>query len=122
MKRNMDLVRAILLAMEAHPTGYAPERFTIAGYDQDVIGHHIYLMAQGELVIAHDATTFGDASPIALPATITWKGHDFLDAVRNDTVSSKLKTHRRTVGSRCRSRCSRSWPPKSRNPSRACRA
>jgi hypothetical protein len=29
---------------------------------------------------------------VALPVTITWAGHDFLDAVRNDTVWAKVKT------------------------------
>ena len=40
MKRDMELVRAILLVMWAHPHGFAPTDFTVAGYDQEVIGHH----------------------------------------------------------------------------------
>ena len=88
MKRDMELVRAILLKMEAHPYGYAPGGFTIAGYDQDVIGHHAWLMQDGRLVTAEVTTSFGDKSPIATPVTITWEGHEFLDAVRNDWVLS----------------------------------
>jgi len=92
MKRDMELVRAILLTMEAHAAGFAPHPFTIAKYDQDVIGHHVWLMAQGDLVTASEITGLGDASPTALPLSITWQGHDFLDTVRNDRVWRKLKT------------------------------
>jgi len=93
MKRDLELVRKILLAMEAHDAGFAPDHFTIAGYDQEVIGHHVWLMGQGALVTAVDVTAMGDRSPVALPGSITWTGHDFLDTVRNETVWSKVKIH-----------------------------
>lgn len=87
----MELVRAILLAMEASPHGFAPQPFTVAGYDQDVIEHHVWLMAQGQLVTAEETTAMGDTSPVAVPFSITWSGHDFLDTVRNDRVWLKVK-------------------------------
>jgi uncharacterized protein DUF2513 len=91
MKRDMDLVRKILLALEAHASGAAPTPFTIVGYDQEMIGHHVYLMAQGDLVTAAEVTAFGE-SPIAIPGTITWKGHEFLDATRSETVWRQVRT------------------------------
>jgi Hypothetical protein (DUF2513) len=100
MKRDMDLVRAILLAMEAHPFGYAPADFTIAGYDQDVIGHHCWLMAQGRLITADETSSHGDRSPLALPGAITWQGHEFLAAARNDRVWLKVKAELKDRGLR----------------------
>jgi hypothetical protein len=91
MKRDLELVRKILLAMEAHHHGFAPESFTVAGYDQDVIDHHVWLMEQGGLVTAVDSTVQQAPSPTALPQSITWDGHEFLDAVRNDKVWLRLK-------------------------------
>jgi hypothetical protein len=91
MKRDMDLVRKILLAMDAYEHGFAPHDLTIPGYDQEVIGHHVWLMAEGQLLTASTMTVSNSESPIALPHTITWKGHDFLDAVRNDSIWSKVK-------------------------------
>jgi hypothetical protein len=91
MKRDMELVRQILLALEAHASGAAPAPFTIAGYDQEVIGHHVYLMAQGELLTAATFSAFGE-SPTAAPGSITWKGHEFLDATRNDKVWRQVRT------------------------------
>jgi hypothetical protein len=92
MKRDMELVRAILIAMEAHPTGYAPPDLSIPGYDETEVGYHVHLMHEGELVTAFEAAPFGAETPVAIPLTITWKGHEFLDAVRNDTVWAKVKT------------------------------
>jgi hypothetical protein len=91
MKRDMELVRAILLAMEAHAAGFAPDPFTVRGYDQETIQHHVWLMEQGGLVTASDITAQGNASPVALPGSLTWAGHDFLDTVRNDKVWRKVK-------------------------------
>lgn len=98
MKRDMDLVRAILLAMETHPHGFAPAGFTIKGYDDEVIGHHCWLMAQGHLITADEITTANDPSPHALPGAITWKGHEFLAVVRNDRVWRKVKTELKDRG------------------------
>jgi hypothetical protein len=98
MKRDMELVRAILLAMEAHASGFAPDPFTIRGYDQETIQHHVWLMEQGGLVTASDVTVQGDASPVALPGSLTWAGHDFLDTVRTDKVWRKVKAELKDRG------------------------
>jgi hypothetical protein len=97
MKRDMELVRQILLALEAHASGLAPTPFTIPGYDQEVIGHHVYLMAQGDLVTAATIVVFGE-SPVAVPGTITWKGHEFLDATRTDKVWRQVRTELKDKG------------------------
>ena len=98
MKRDMDLVRKILLAMEASPSGFAPAALPIDGYDEDAIGHHMYLMKEGELVTAVVTTAYGRKSPVAVPLTITWKGHEFLAVTRNEKVWSKLKTELKERG------------------------
>jgi uncharacterized protein DUF2513 len=91
MKRDLDLVRRILLALEASPHGFAPATFTVPGYDQETIGHHVWLMHQGGLLTAEEVTAQHDPSPIALPEAITWRGHEFLDTTRSDRVWRTLK-------------------------------
>lgn len=88
----MDLVRQILIALEKHEHGFAPPDFTIAGYDQEVIRHHVWLMEQGHLLTAIPTTGYSNGSPSASPLAITWTGHDFLAAVGNESVWSKVKT------------------------------
>jgi len=85
MKRDMDLVRKILLALEAYEHGYAPSSgFMIRGYDGDVIEYHLRIMKQGDLIGGETVTAHGDTSPMWL----TWQGHEFLDAVRDDEIWS----------------------------------
>jgi uncharacterized protein DUF2513 len=86
MTRDMDLVRKILLAMEAEPGGYAPQGLAIEGYDEHTIGHHCWLMNQAELIIADDVTSQGDNAPTAIPTTITWHGHEFIAATREPSI------------------------------------
>ena len=91
MKRDLDLMRKILLALEAHAHGFAPAPFTVPGYDDETIGHHVWLLQQAGLLTAAVVVALGDASPRAIPESLTWAGHEFLDTVRNDTVWRKLK-------------------------------
>jgi len=98
MKRDLELVRKILLAMEAYQHGFAPEPFTVDGYDQGVIEHHVWLMEQGGLITASDKSSLQDPSATAIAESITWEGHEFLDAVRNDKVWSKLKAEMKDRG------------------------
>jgi hypothetical protein len=72
MQRNPDLIRAILLAVEASPTSPA----TIPGYSDEAVSYHVELLCQ-----AHWLETAG----------LTWEGHEFLDDFRSDTVWNKTK-------------------------------
>ena len=62
MKRDMDLVRKILLALEEH--------------------NHACLMGEAALLDVVDRTHMQSASPSAIPRRMTWEGHDFLEAAR----------------------------------------
>lgn len=98
MKRDMDLVRQILLNATAQENGYANENPEIEGYTEDQIGHHIYLMHQAGLVEAADTSSMDGDSPTALLISVTWKGHDFIEAARSNTVWSQAKDKAKSVG------------------------
>ncbi|MFZ1128912.1 DUF2513 domain-containing protein [Methanoregula sp.] len=98
MKRDMDLVRKILLAMEANPQGFFNEMPAIEGYSSDQVGYHVYLMMQAGLVEGSDVTTLGSESPEAIPSCLTWQGHDFLDASRDDNRWTTAKEIFRQAG------------------------
>ena len=40
MKRDMDLVRKILMVCADHEHGHAPRNLMIEGYSDEQIGHH----------------------------------------------------------------------------------
>lgn len=82
MQRDMDLVRQILLALEEHPKGFAPENLKINGYGEDQIGYHAYIMGQAGLIEVADSTNLGSSGPEALIKNLTWEGHEFIDSAR----------------------------------------
>ena len=90
MKRNMDLVREILLALEAQEHGFA-EDIELRDYSKEQIGFHTYLMGQAGLLTTIDVTTHADGSPSAKALSITWEGYEFLAATRQEPIYAKLK-------------------------------
>ena len=98
MKRDMDLVRRILLELEGHQEGYAPSELQIQGYSQEQIGFHVLLMGEAGLLVAHDGTCFGSTSPMGIASRLTWEGYEFLDAARSDSIWTKAKQQMRDEG------------------------
>lgn len=89
MKRNMDLVRTILLKIEEYPEPNGWVDISIEGYTNLEISYHIKLLSQAKLIEAVDGddTSGFDWRAISL----TWEGHEFLDAAKNITVWEKTK-------------------------------
>lgn len=90
MKRDMDLVRRILLAVEEQagdPRGWI--ELSIPGYSKEVVSQHVAMLADAGLLTAQDLSSTGGY--LVCPKTMTWEGHDFLDAARNDSVWNKVR-------------------------------
>ena len=99
VQRDMDLIRQILSKIEDHSGGFAPRNFEIEGdYSAAQIGYHVWLLGDAGLIKATDVTTHGSESPRAIPVNLTWEGHDFIAAARNDTVWSHAKEKAKSVG------------------------
>jgi hypothetical protein len=86
MKRDMDLVRNILLQIEGDG-----KILSIEGYEKDVILKHLELLEEAGLIKA----SFLRANQVGVVSAhverLTWSGHEFLDAARNDTLWNKAK-------------------------------
>lgn len=91
MKRDMDLVRKILLALEEYEHGFAPKTLQISGYSDEEIGFHVYLMGQAGLLQVADVTHMGSTSPQSIPRRITWEGYEFLEAARSLSIWEAAK-------------------------------
>jgi hypothetical protein len=89
MKRDLDLVREILLAVEAHPTPMKTAKLTMHGRSPDEVSYHVKLMAEAGLVQAIDLSSHSGIE--WRPTSLTWEGHEFLDATRADTIWQKVK-------------------------------
>lgn len=89
MKRDMELIRAMLLAVELYEPG--DEAIAFEGYTDEQIGFHGYLLGEAGLAEVMDCTSLGDAVPMAEIRHLTWQGYEFLDAARDDTVWKHAK-------------------------------
>lgn len=88
MKRDMDLIRDIMLAIEddvlTFGDGTDEDRFTAS---RDVVLGHLHLMQQAGLIEVDSQLLDGQYDLRGL----TWEGHDFLDTVRDPEVWKRTK-------------------------------
>lgn len=85
MKRDMDLIRKMVLAVEECPSGFAPE-LKIQGYDTAQIGYHAYLLVNSGLAEGFEITTTCSNGPEYQITHLTSAGHDFAGNVRNEYI------------------------------------
>jgi len=86
MRRDMDLVRAVLLHLESSPgidadVAELVQDLEAAGYDREKLSYHFELMAEAGLIKGFDV---GAATVGWLPQRMSWLGHEFLDAARSE--------------------------------------
>jgi hypothetical protein len=105
MKRDLELVRAILFALEPlsvdfdHPATLSlghPSPLVLDGYTPEQVAYHLRIMGQGDLVIRG---AFSNSTPDSFQFFgLTWAGHEFLDEVRDPDTWSKVKKGASKVG------------------------
>lgn len=89
MKRDMDLIRAIMLELESHSAADLNlEEVVIDGYDDDIVLGHLLLLREAGF-IEMNYERFGGGEQQIFIHRITWTGHEFLEAVRNDSIWAK---------------------------------
>ena len=88
MKRDMDLVRQILVEVEKWPHQHRGV-LAFEGRSHEEIAYHVKLLCQAGLMEAIDATSTSGLNWI--PRSLTWEGHEFLDAARDDTRWNRTK-------------------------------
>ena len=90
----MELVRDLLISIEEH-TG--EKRWSIPeGLDFPIVNAHLELMEQAGLIKLSAART--KIIVVVTDAELTWNGHDYLNAIRNETVWNKVKENAKEKG------------------------
>ena len=90
MKRDLDLIRRLLLDLEADKSGRL-RTFTNEEHGPETVY---------QLALLADAGYVKTAPPFKGGTTIsemTWEGHDFLDGIRDDTVWKKITKRVKTT-------------------------
>lgn len=103
MKRDMDLIRNLLIKVEeVYEPGAGSINFSkirIDGYDDKVIAEHLLLMKEAGLIRNINAKQYVTGSTMLSIGNLTNEGYDTLEKFRNDTVWNKTKEIARDKGS-----------------------
>ena len=85
MKRDLDLIRDILLSIEADGGDpIEPIQITLSGHSRESVSYHVQLLAEAGLIRAADFSSADGSEWRA--QRLTWAGHEFLDNARSTTV------------------------------------
>jgi Hypothetical protein (DUF2513) len=95
MQRDMDLIRELLLTLEALPMrpgavmSIPPhaEEIAVHGYDAGQIDYHLTMIRKAGFI-----DEGGDRPMVGIAfRSLSWEGHDFLDSVRDPEIWAKTK-------------------------------
>ena len=99
MKRDMDLIRTLLLEIESWPPGarVPSTRIVIAPYTEEQIRYHAELLHDAGFIGGVLAVHRASGERPAIVGRLTWHGHEFVDATRSDIVWAAVKQRADTV-------------------------
>ncbi len=84
MKRDMELIRLLLLEVEGD------DKPDLSGYTEEQQVYHMALLVEAELVKGAVVEDEAGKPCSAQAIRLTWKGHEFLDAARNPSVWERV--------------------------------
>lgn len=88
MKRDMDLVRKLLFLIEDQDKSNLELKIP-SDLDRGIVVYHLKLLEQTGYT--ENTIKYADDKPLWIYCELTWDGHEFLNAVRNENVWKKLK-------------------------------
>jgi Hypothetical protein (DUF2513) len=99
VKRDMDLCRQILLYVEGRVSDgwhHGLQDLQLLNPDEAIVYYQVKLLHEaGLLEVHHISTSEGDRW---LPISLTWAGHEFLDAARDEKRWGQAKKMSEQVG------------------------
>lgn len=91
MKRDLELIRKILFQLEEATTYDLPVELNIEGYKMEEINYNLGIVWQAGLIEIYGKPIRDlNSSTRYLPTNLTWQGHEFLDASRNENVWKRV--------------------------------
>lgn len=93
MRRNWEIIRELLTKVEkcALPTDIV----RLCDFPQEChaeISYHMALLIEAGLIKGQIVQTIGLDIKDFLVQKLTWQGHEFIDAIRSDTIWQKTKS------------------------------
>ncbi len=91
MRRDMDIIREIMLTVR-DADSYVNHQM-LPDIEQAVFGKHAQLLEEAGLIACSLQLDSKGVAKSAVIYRLTWAGHDFADAITNETIWQKAKTH-----------------------------
>lgn len=99
MRRDLSLMRDILLYIEAIPDGRHIEssEIEVEGKNEAEISHACGLLFDEDLILGHELTSVED-TPDYYIKRLTSRGHSYLDSIRDEAIWKKVITEAKKQG------------------------
>ena len=91
MKRDMDLVREILLKIEEKHIYTTITNLRIDGYDMATVAYHCKIMHEAGLISDYGSSPGNNTIYMFQVGGLTWEGNDYLDKIRDNSIWKKTK-------------------------------
>jgi len=103
MKRNLNLIRKILLDIENAPPGkvISASNFDYEEFEELIIAEHLKLLLDAKFLegkFMQDFLSNGSIEIFCSIYRLTWDGHEFLANAKNDTIWKKVKSQAEEKG------------------------
>ncbi|MHB1461708.1 MAG: DUF2513 domain-containing protein [Armatimonadota bacterium] len=102
MKRDMELIRKLLLYVEDYVTleGIPANEVSIGGFPDAEVVYNLLLLYKGEYLLVYESRSMTEHQYLRFRIKgVSWEGHELLDAIRDDRVWTKTMEKLAPVGS-----------------------
>jgi hypothetical protein len=91
MKRDLDLVRQLMLQIEALPAS-PPVQYRAGEVEDPVLLKHLEMLIAAGLVSGKISQSHGSRGDVISISGLTWDGYEWVEMVRSQAVWNEIKT------------------------------
>ena len=91
MKRDLDLVRQLMLQIEALPAA-PPVQYRMSEIEDPVLLAHLEMLIEAGLVNGKIARSHGTRGDVISVSGLTWQGHEWVEMVRSHSLWNEVKS------------------------------
>ena len=91
MKRDLDLVRQLMLQIEALPAA-PPVQYRMSEIEDPVLLAHLEMLIEAGLVNGRISRSQGTRGDVISVSGLTWQGHEWIEMVRSQSLWNDVKS------------------------------
>ncbi len=91
MKRDLDLVRQLLLQIEGLPAA-PPVQYRMSEIEDPVLLAHLEMLIEAALVNGKIVRSHGTRGDVISVSGLTWQGHEWIEMMRSQSLWNEVKS------------------------------